>query len=166
MPYCANCGTATEGRFCAKCGTPMEAASGATGPAAAPTPADQPPSGTVAVAGMDDNVVGALCYLVGFITGIIFLVLEPYNKRPFVRFHAFQSILFSVGWIALSMALGIVFGITGAALSLWWVFLPLRLLIGLLGFLLWLFCMYKAYNRAWFKLPLVGPIAAKQAGGQ
>ncbi len=115
---------------------------------------------------MEDHVAGALCYLVGFITGILFLVLEPYSKRPFVRFHAFQSILFSAGWIALSIALRIGFGIVGAVLHLWFVFVPLRLLIGFLGFLLWLFCMYKAYNREWYQLPLVGPIAAKQAGGQ
>jgi uncharacterized membrane protein len=44
---------------------------------------------------MEDNVAGALCYLVGFITGVLFLALEPYSKRPFVRFHAFQSILFA-----------------------------------------------------------------------
>jgi uncharacterized membrane protein len=115
---------------------------------------------------MEDNVAGALCYLFGFITGVLFLVLEPYSKRPFVRFHAFQSILFCAGWIALSIALSIAFGIVGAILHLWFIFVPLRGLIGLIGLLIWLFCMYKAYNREWFQLPVVGPIAAKQAGGQ
>ncbi|MGA2590070.1 MAG: hypothetical protein ABSH32_09160 [Bryobacteraceae bacterium] len=134
-------------------------------PASAVTPAHQ--AGPVAAAGLEDNAAGALCYLAGFITGIIFLVLEPYSKRPFVRFHAFQSILFCVAWIALSMILSIVLGIGGLALhALWWIFIPLRLLIGLLGFLIWLFCMYKAYNRELFQLPIIGPIAAKQAGGQ
>jgi uncharacterized membrane protein len=133
---------------------------------AAPTLAQQPPGGAVATTGLEDNVAGALCYLIGFVTGIIFLVLEPYNKRPFVRFHAFQSILFCAAWIALSIALSIIFLITGAALHLWWIFLPIRMLIGLVGFLLWLFCMYKAYNRELYQLPVIGPIAAKQAGGQ
>lgn len=163
MPFCVSCGAPVEGRFCAKCGASQEAAPGGVGPVASPTP---PPPGTAGAAGLEDNVAGALCYLVGFITGVLFLVLEPYSKRPFVRFHAFQSILFSAGWIALSIAFSIGFAIVGAVLHLWFIFFPLRLLIGLIGFLLWLFCMYKAYNREWYQLPLVGPIAAKQAGGQ
>ncbi|HZT33582.1 MAG TPA: DUF4870 domain-containing protein [Bryobacteraceae bacterium] len=125
-----------------------------------------PPPGGAVASGLEDNVAGALCYLIGFITGILFLVLEPYNKRPFVRFHAMQSVLFSAGWIALSIALSIVLLILGGAVHLWFIFLPIRMLIGLLGFVLWLYCMYKAYNREWYQLPIVGPIAAKQAGGQ
>jgi uncharacterized membrane protein len=160
MPFCANCGSAVEGRFCPKCGTPIEAAPGNAGPAQAYSP---PPPASAAGAGMDDNVAGALCYLIGFITGILFLLLEPYNKRPFVRFHALQSIFFCVGWIALSIALSIAFVVAGAVTHLWFIFLPIRLLFGFLGFLLWLFCMYKAYNREWYELPIVGPLAAKQA---
>lgn len=157
MPYCPTCGAATQGRFCEKCGAPVD-------PASAVTPAYQPGS---AAAGLQDNAAGALCYLAGFVTGVIFLVLEPYNKKPFVRFHAFQSILFCVAWIALSMVLSIVMGAAGlAAHTLWWLFIPIRMLIGLVGFLIWLFCMFKAYNRELFQLPVIGPIAAKQAGGQ
>jgi len=77
---------------------------------------------------MTDNVAGALCYLVGFITGVLFLILEPYSKRPFVRFHAFQSVFFSVGWILLSIALGVVFAIAGLAMHMWIIFLPLRMI--------------------------------------
>ena len=129
----------------------------------APAPTYQ--AGPVAAAGLEDNAAGALCYLVGFITGIIFLVLEPYSKRPFVRFHAFQSILFCVAWFALSMILSIALGIGGLALhTLWWIFIPLRLLIGLLGFLFWLFCMYKAYNHEKFKLPIIGNLIEKWVG--
>jgi uncharacterized membrane protein len=163
MPFCPSCGAPVEGRFCAKCGTSVEAATGGAGPSAGPTP---PPPGTVA-AGMEDNVAGALCYLLGFVTGVLLLVLEPYSKRPFVRFHAFQSILFCAAWIALSIALSIAFGIVGAVLHfLWFMLLPLRGLVGLIGLLIWLFLMYKAYNREWYQLPVVGPIAAKQAGAQ
>ena len=164
MPFCPSCGAPVEGRFCAKCGTSVEAAPGGAAAGAGPTP---PSPGTAAGAGMEDNVAGALCYLVGFVTGVLFLVLEPYSKRAFVRFHAFQSILFCAAWIALSIALSIGFGIMGAVLHMvWFIFAPIRGLIGLLGFLIWLFCMYKAYNREWYQLPLVGPIAAKQAGVQ
>ena len=161
MPFCANCGSAVEGRFCAKCGAPM----GATPAGGSPAPAyNAPPPGPVAAAGLTDNVAGALCYAVGFITGILFLILEPYNKKPFVRFHAFQSIFFCVAWIALSIALSIAFTILGTVLHMWLIFLPLRLLVSLVGFVLWLFCMYKAYNGEWFQFPIIGPMAAKQAG--
>jgi uncharacterized membrane protein len=112
---------------------------------------------------MSDNVAGALCYLLGFITGIIFLNLEPYSKRPSVRFHAFQSIFFSVGWIALSIALTTILLTLEAAVPLWFIFLPLRVLIGLAGFVLWLFCMYKAYNDGFYQLPVVGEFALKEA---
>ena len=161
MPFCVRCGAPVEGRFCAKCGAPQEVGPQSAGQVASPTP---PPPSTAVAEGMEDNVAGALCYLIGFITGIVFLVVEPYNRRPFVRFHAFQSILFSAGWIAVSIAFSIGFAIVGAVLHLWFIFLPLRMMIGLIGFLLWLFCMYKAYNRELYQLPFVGPIAAKQAG--
>jgi len=160
MPFCASCGAPVEGRFCAKCGAAMGAA-----PAGGPAPvSSQPPPGPAAAAGMNDNLAGALCYLVGFVTGILFLILEPYNRRPFVRFHAFQSIFFCVGWIALSIAISIAFTIVGFVAHMWLIFLPLRMLIGFAGFLIWLFLMYKAYNNEWYQLPIVGPMAAKQAG--
>src|ERR1035441_9456595 len=88
MAFCATCGAAVEGSFCAKCGSQVGAAPSAS-------------SGTaMQVSGaMADNVASALCYLVGLITGIIFLVLAPYNKNPVIRFHAFQSIFMNVAWI-------------------------------------------------------------------
>ena len=161
MAFCASCGSPVEGRFCAKCGAAMGAAPPSGGPAPTYTP---PPPAAATAAGMTDNVAGALCYLVGFITGILFLVMEPYSKRPFVRFHAFQSIFFSLAWIALSMAISIVFSIVGLALHMWVIFLPLRMIIGLAGFVLWLFCMFKANSGEWFQLPIVGPMALKQSG--
>jgi uncharacterized membrane protein len=167
MPFCPNCGSQTEGRFCAKCGASVEGAGAAAGGGPAQsTPVYTTPPGTsaVAAAGLEENVAGALCYVVGFITGILFLVLEPYNKRPFVRFHAFQSIIFSAAWIALSIAISIMFGIIGIAMGFMWpLLLLLRLVIGFGGFLLWLFLMFKAYNREKYMLPVIGPIAEKQA---
>ena len=104
---------------------------------------------------MSDNVAGALCYLLGFITGMVFLNLEPYSNRPSVRFHAFQSIFFSVGWIALSFALITILLTLESVIQLWFIFLPLRLLIGFTGLVLWLFCMYKAYREQSYQLPEV-----------
>jgi uncharacterized membrane protein len=104
-------------------------------------------------------VAGLLCYVVGFVTGIIFLVLEPYNKDRFVRFHAFQSIFFSVAVIICQMLSWII-----------WMLLPWPLdnlvaTAASLGiFVLWLFLMYKAYQGEEFKLPIIGDLARQQAG--
>ena len=168
MPFCGNCGAEVTGGFCAKCGTPMGAA-GAPGPAPGGGPqfAPGPTGGAPSAAGLQDNVACALCYVLGLITGILFLVLAPYNQNRTIRFHAFQSIFFNVAWIILHYAFAIVIGAMGYHLlgfmfsiltSLIW------LVIGLGGFLLWLFLMYRAYNNTPFVLPIIGPIAQKQAG--
>jgi uncharacterized membrane protein len=115
--------------------------------------------------GLTPNIAGALAYSLGFITGIIFLVIEPYRRDRFVRFHAMQSILYSAACIvfsiAWSIAVGILMSITG-----WIAFavLPIRLLISLGFFLLWLYLMYQAYSQREFRIPIIGAIAAKQAG--
>jgi len=100
--------------------------------------------------GLEENIEGLLCYVLGWLTGIIFVVLEKENK--FVRFHAFQSIatfliLMVAGWIARS--LGFIFAIFGV-------------LIGILTFILWIILMWKAYKGEMYKLPIVGDWAEKQ----
>jgi uncharacterized membrane protein len=156
MPFCQKCGTQVEGQFCQNCGAPVAS------PGFAPPP-QQPQSAPQAGAGMQDNLAGALSYVLGLVTGIIFLVVAPMNQRPFVRFHAFQSILFSIAWFALWIVLGIVTSFL-SILSL--VLLPIELLIALAGFLLWLFLMWKAYNNEMWKLPVLGNIAEQQARKQ
>ena len=110
-------------------------------------------------------MAGALCYLFGFITGILFLVLAPYNQDRNIRFHAFQSIFLSIAWIILSIVIGIVVlafsFIPFLGLFIAWV---LRLTIGLGGFIIWLYLMFKTYNGEKIVLPIVGPMAEKQAG--
>jgi uncharacterized membrane protein len=115
--------------------------------------------------GMTSNVAGALTYLFGFITGIIFLAIKPYNQDSFVRFHAFQSIFLSVVYIAFFMAWGIVFGTLSVVNLgfLWSLMILVWSLVRLAFFLLWLFMIYKAYNNERFSLPIIGPLAAKQA---
>lgn len=100
--------------------------------------------------GLDENLAGALCYIVGFITGIIFLLIEKENR--FVRFHALQSIITFVAIFAVSIVLSFI-PIIGWILSL---------LIAPVSFGLWLFLMWKAYKGETFKLPFVGEMAAKQ----
>lgn len=99
--------------------------------------------------GFDANVAAALSYLVGFVTGIIFLVLEKENR--FVRFHALQSTLLFAGIVAIDILLQIV-PILGALVVVF-VVIPASAV-------LWLLMMFKAYQGEEFKLPLVGPFAA------
>ena len=114
---------------------------------------------------MTDNVAGALCYVLGLITGVLFLALAPYNQNKFVRFHAFQSIFFNVAWIALWILESMLAVILRAILpyGMGMLIVLLGLVISLGGFLLWLFLIYKAYSSEKFMLPVIGALAAKQA---
>ncbi len=155
MAFCANCGSEVQGSFCGKCGMAM----GATVPP--PSPGMSGASGAGS-AGLTDNVAGALAYLLGPITGIAFLVIDPYNRNPKIRFHAWQSIALCVAWIGLSIVLSVVMGLISVfALIL----APLMIIVlPLAGFALWLYLMWKAYQGEQWRLPLVGDFAAKQAG--
>jgi uncharacterized membrane protein len=99
--------------------------------------------------GLDANLAAALTYLVGFVTGVIFLLVEKENR--FVRFHAMQSTLLFLGIVILDILLQIV-PILGA--------LVVFLLVIPASAILWLFLMYKAYQGDEYKLPFVGQIAA------
>ena len=102
--------------------------------------------------GIQPNVAGLLAYVLGLVTGIIFLVIEKENK--FVRFHAVQAIVLSVGLTVAGVVLGLL-PVIGIALGL---------LINLAGLALWIICMIKAYQGELFRVPVVGDIAAKQVG--
>lgn len=93
-------------------------------------------------------------------------MLDPYKNDRKVRFHCFQSIFFHVAtiglWIALMFVSTILAMITRGFSG--FLMVPLDLLLGLGSFCLWLFLMFKAYNGEEFQLPIIGPLAAKQAG--
>jgi len=114
---------------------------------------------------MSDNVASLLCYLVGFITGILFLVIEPYNKNRAIRFHAFQSIFLNVAWIAAYIVLGILTTILLAvSFSMFALIGLLHLVINLAFLALWIYMMVSAYQGKQVELPVIGPLARKQAG--
>jgi uncharacterized membrane protein len=151
MASCAKCGSLlSEGAaFCTVCGSPVSAVS-------SPVPAT--------TAGVASNVAAALSYLLGLVTGIVFLVIEPYRRDPFVRFHAIQSICFSVVvmvfWMIWNRVLwaGLYsFGFLWSVLSL------VSNLIGLAILGCWLFLMYKAYKNERYLIPYIGEFALKQA---
>lgn len=149
MPrFCASCGTQIEdsATVCAKCGTSTAQGSGA---AAAPAPA---PAAAAPAGGMEDNVAGMLAYIT-IIPAIIFLVMEPYNKRPFVRFHSFQCLFLAVALFVIHMVLMIV-PIIGWLISM---------LVTIGSVILWVVLLLKAYQGQKFKLPFIGDFAEKQA---
>jgi len=105
-----------------------------------------------------DNVAGMLAY-VTFIPAIIFLVMEPYNKNRFVRFHSFQCIFFNVAWFVLWMALSVI-SMTGVLAILTLLLTPIIMLAGLI---VWVMLLLKANQGQMWKLPVIGDLAEKQA---
>lgn len=145
MAFCPTCGTQIpDGATCPKC--PVGTGQGVSAVA-------------LVGAGLTDNVAGALAYLT-IIPAIVFLVIEPFNKRRFVRFHAFQSIFFFVVWIAADVCLAII----GHIPFLGWATLFLWPLVSLVLFVILLVLALKAYQGQMFKLPVIGDIAQQQAG--
>jgi len=169
MAFCKACGQdAGEATFCPKCGAPQgpSAAGGAPSAAVAAPAAPAAPSAEYATAGIEENIAGLLCYLVGWITGLIFLLID---KRPFVKFHGAQSIAlnitFVVVWIAY-LILSFILTMVSVALHFPIGFLSFFLLpvILLAFFATFIFCMYKAYSHEKFKLPIIGNIVEKMVG--
>jgi uncharacterized membrane protein len=151
MAYCSKCGTQLPeaATFCQKCGQAQPASA---------TPAQH--------SGLSQNTAALLSYVLGWLTGLIFFLID---KRPYVRFHAAQSIITFGGIHILRAVLGMVLGVG------WWfggrhnlgrvtLALPILGLIGLASFVLWIVLMVKAYQGQKFKLPLAGDLAEDWAG--
>jgi uncharacterized membrane protein len=163
MANCKSCGAVlTEGSaFCGSCGGSVAS----TAPAMPVGQQVATVGPAVGAAGLTSNVAGALAYVLGLITGILFLVLEPYKRDRFVRFHAMQSILFCAAAIVFRIAWGILVNVL-IDISGWTavVLVPVGLIISIGLFLFWLFVMFQAYNQREFRIPIIGAIAAKQLG--
>ncbi|MEM1577587.1 MAG: DUF4870 domain-containing protein [Candidatus Pacearchaeota archaeon] len=99
---------------------------------------------------IDENLEALLCYVLGWITGIVFLVLE--KKSKFVKFHAIQSIIV-FGFLTLIFIIFSSIPFIG-----WFIFAPL---ISVFSIIIWIISMIKAYNYEWFKWSIAGDIAEK-----
>jgi uncharacterized membrane protein len=151
MPHCTKCGAALADNagFCPSCGATQAGVSGAT------TPTIQ--------TGIQENVAGLLTYVLGWITGLIFFIID---KRPFVQFHARQSIVVFGGLSILRILLGVFLGVSffGGAPGGLSVVVALFDLVYLAGVILWIVCMIKAYQGELFRVPIAADIADKLFG--
>jgi uncharacterized membrane protein len=150
VAFCKSCGqdigTST---FCPKCGASQSVAAAPVAvPAASPTE------------GLQENVAGLLCYVLGWLSGLIFLLLD---KRPFVRFHAVQSIGLNIGVVVVYLAVALSF-VMLHFLHLGFLALAIYPVLWLLVLAVWVFTMYKAYQHEKFMLPIIGNIAEGMAG--
>lgn len=149
MAFCKACGTELGGAaFCPKCGASQTAS--AVPMASAPAASSE---------GLAENVAGLLCYVLGWLTGIIFILID---KRPFVRFHAAQSIVVFGALTVIRIGVGIIMGIGGfVGFGLWAL---ISMVLGLVGLVLWILLMIKAYQHELFRVPIAAPIADGIAG--
>jgi len=160
VAFCAKCGSevAPGVGFCPKCGAPQSVASQ---PAAAPV--YTAPTGAPA-AGMQENVAGLLCYVLGWVTGLIFFLID---KRPFVRFHAAQSIvtfggLQIIGILLVFLHFGSIFGGVG----MFGILALLHFALWLVTVILWIVCMVKAYQGQLYRVPIAAGFADQLVGKQ
>ena len=121
------------------------------------TPSSPPASSG---SGLTDNVAGLLVYLVG-ILAIVFLLIEPFNKNKFIRFHCFQCLFFWAAYIVASIVLTMIAIVPYIG---WIISLLGWMVLGLGGVVVWILLMVKAYQNQMWKLPFIGELAAKQAG--
>src|SRR5271170_4797255 len=151
MAFCGKCGSSVQdgAPFCPQCGAPVAAS-------AAPAPVVVVPSGTT---GLQENVAGLLCYLLGWLTGIIFLLID---KRPFVRFHAAQSIVVFGALFVIRVILS--FGIIGSGLYGWGLWSLISMCVSLVTLVAWIVLMVMAYQGKMFEVPIAAGVAKSIAG--
>jgi uncharacterized membrane protein len=160
MAHCTKCGAAVgeNAAFCPGCGSPQAARQPApqgAGPVVA--------AGAGAQTGMAENVAATLSYVLGWVTGLIFYFID---KRPFVRYHAAQSIVAFGGLHVVMFVLGVFFGLSllaggFAGFSFGYVLFHI---VQLVIFIIWIVCMIKAYQGARFRVPVAADLAEKIFG--
>jgi uncharacterized membrane protein len=157
--FCSKCGVenAEGAKFCSKCGAKLGAADTPAPPEVPAKPESESSTG------MSSNVAGLLCYVAGWITGIVFAVLE--KKSRFVKFHAWQSILTFGALTVVQIILSILGAIAVGTLSfgLWQFAHVLGIIVWVITVALWIVLMLLAYQGKMWKVPLAGNWAEKQA---
>ena len=118
--------------------------------------------------GLDENIAALLSYVFGWLSGLIFFLIEKDSRL--VRFHAMQSILLNAAalvigfvlwfaWVIIALILGqvseMLAGLVSIVLGLLMFVFYIGLLIGVI------FCLIKAYQKQYFKLPVIGNFAEK-----
>lgn len=160
MAFCSKCGIAVDegATFCPSCGATQGNTAGSP-PVATSSP------GTIEQTQMTENIAALLSYVLGWLTGLVFILID---KRPFVRFHAAQSIVVFGGLTVIRFALGMIFGLGaiggigfGAGFGLLGLIYDLLWLIGLV---LWIVLMVKAYQGEKFRVPFAADIAEQLFG--
>ena len=143
--------------FCNLCGTQIADGAATCAACAGRSPA-APALLTANTGGLTDNIAGMLAYFT-FIPAIVFLVIEPYNRSRFVRFHAWQSLVFNAAWFILWFALRVIVHVP----IFGWLTILMWPLVWLTGFVIWIILVLKANQGQMYKLPVIGDIAEKQA---
>jgi uncharacterized membrane protein len=154
VAHCTKCGAALADNagFCGSCGASQAGASSAA-----------QSGGSTAQTGLAENVAGLLCYVLGWITGLIFLFID---KRPSVQFHAKQSIVVFGGLTVIRIVLGMFIGASlfAGGLGMFSLAGAIFGLLGLLGLVLWILLMIKAYQGERFRVPVAADLADKLFG--
>ena len=152
MAFCTACGTKLpeNAAYCPQCGLAVKpetvANNGVAPEAAAPIA-----TASAATSVIPDNIAAPLCYT--FVVAIVLLLVEPYKRNRFIRFHAFQALLFAVTCALLHAVCAIPF--------VGFFIVPiLELGLGIT----WIVLVIKAYQGQWFKLPVLGDFAEQHAG--
>lgn len=165
MPVsCVHCGTTMPdiSLFCPSCGRPVVRQM--TPRDVSPRPAGgedvrlQPAASTAPGAARGDRLAGALAYCT-FVPAVAFLVMKSYQRRRFVRFHAFQSVLF---WVLVAVLL--LTGLLGSTFGYLFMWLLLGVLVVFAVFFTWVVLTIKALQGEWFRLPGMGKLAEQWAG--
>ena len=153
MPHCTKCGAAVAdgAGFCPSCGAALAGASGVA------------PSNAMTQTGMKENLAGLLCYVLGWVTGLIFFFID---KRSFVQFHAKQSIVIFGGLSILRIIVGMILGVSfmGGGLGGFSLAIALFDLLYLVGVILWIICMIKAYQGERFRVPVAADLSEQIFG--
>ena len=158
--FCQKCGAENveDARFCNSCGASFvsggeESKNAGSGP-------DQNTESKATGTGLDQNIAALLSYVVGWVTGIVFYIIEKENN--YVRFHAMQSIVVFGAFTVVQIILNIL-SIIPAIGVLFWI---MSILVSVAGFVLWVVLMLKAYQGEMYKVPWAGDYAEKMIAGQ